>query len=75
MTPWRDAVEDLGGGVRAAPSWERGDVPACAEDCVLYDGKRCRATGFRPSSICEPVVERMAELLSELRPARKRVRK
>jgi len=39
-------------------------VPFCAEsDCPLYDGKRCRAMGFRPSNICEPAV---MDLVSEI---------
>lgn len=65
---WQRDAEDLGGGVRAAPSWGQHGVPMCAQDdCGLYDGKRCRAMGCRPSSVCEPVVERMAELLSARR--------
>lgn len=40
-------------------------VPFCAEnDCQMYDGKRCKAMGFRPGNICEPaVIELVAELV------------
>jgi hypothetical protein len=47
----------------AKPSWSDG-VPFCSlDDCAQYDGKRCRALGFRPGNICEPVVIEMARLL------------
>jgi hypothetical protein len=32
-----------------------------------WQGDACRAMGSRPSPICEPVVERMAELLTARR--------
>lgn len=35
----------------------RTGVPHCSyEKCPNYDGKRCRALGFRPQGICEPAV-------------------
>lgn len=63
---WRERQKRLVviGDDRAHVEWSVAGVPGCTEDeCALYDGKRCRATGFRPSSICEPVVERMAVML------------
>lgn len=39
------------------PDVDDAGVPRCTEDkCCQYDGKRCRAFGFRPESICEPAV-------------------
>lgn len=46
----------------AQPKWH-GGVPYCSlEDCRRYDGKRCDAQGMRPQNICEPVVQRLAQL-------------
>ena len=46
------------------PAWED-RVPMCTlEDCPTYDGKRCAATGFRPSDICEPAVRAMGEWIA-----------
>jgi hypothetical protein len=45
------------------PDWSDG-VPGCSgEECPVYDGKRCRALGCRPDSLCRPAVETMARLL------------
>lgn len=44
-----------------------GGVPLCEEGCPSYDGKRCRLTGFRPGSICDPAVQEMAAELREWR--------
>ena len=45
------------------PTWHD-DVPGCAlDDCPSYDGKRCRETGFRPGSVCEPAVVEAVTLL------------
>lgn len=52
-------------GAQAAPVWD-GAVPNCSDACPFHDGKRCRATGFRPGSICEPVVREMGRLLDEI---------
>lgn len=46
----------------AQPEWFD-DVPFCSESCESHDGKRCELTGNRPSSICEPTVKEMAELI------------
>lgn len=38
-------------------------LPLCSEDaCALYDGKRCRAIGFKPGTYCEPA---LVELIAE----------
>ena len=42
------------------PEFTGKGLPMCVESCPSHDGKRCRALGFRPSSICEPAVEAMA---------------
>lgn len=40
------------------------DTPVCGrEACPQYDGKHCRAMGFRPDRICEPVVGEMTRML------------
>mgnify|MGYP001579604683 CR=1 FL=1 len=37
-------------------------VPDCDQErCPQFDGKRCRIMGCRPSSICRPAVEWMAQ--------------
>lgn len=39
------------------PRIGQGGIPRCAYDaCPQYDGKRCRAMGFKPDGICEPAV-------------------
>lgn len=45
------------------PTRDANGLPLCSEDaCALYDGKRCRAIGFRPGTYCEPaLVEIIAE--------------
>ena len=51
----------------ARPTWDANGVPFCPSDeckCYQYDGKRCRLTGFRPGSVCEPAVRTMADLLN-----------
>jgi len=40
----------------AEPEWHKG-IPMHSDECGEYDGKRCRAMGFRPSRICEPAVQ------------------
>lgn len=48
------------------PTWDGNGVPFCdRERCPSYDGKRCRAIGFRPESICEPAVIEMAAALQK----------
>ncbi len=43
------------------------NVPHCTtSECPSYDGKRCRQTGFRPDTICEPAVSDMAAVLAEM---------
>jgi len=54
----------------AKPNWgaiHQGDelIPFCSEKCPHFDGKRCRVMGFKPSSLCGPVVAQMAKLLSQ----------
>ena len=40
------------------------DTPVCTDEkCPQYDGKRCRALGFRPDRFCEPVVAEMTRRL------------
>jgi hypothetical protein len=63
---WKTEVEDL---TEAQPAWSDELVPHCSDDsCQQYDGKRCRIIGCRPGSICEPAVDRMAELLCHRTP-------
>lgn len=50
----------------AEPHWTRG-VPLCDEDCRHHDGKRCKLQGFRPGTLCEPVVHEMGLLLTKAR--------
>lgn len=51
--------------VDVRPNWND-NVPNCADEaCPNYDGKRCRAMGFRPCAIREPMVIHMAELLGK----------
>ncbi len=41
--------------------------PLCTTSlCAQYDGKRCQALGFRPSSHCEPVVRLMVIALTQV---------
>lgn len=46
------------------PERDSRGMPFCAESCLQYDGKRCRALGFtvRLGTICEPAV---LDLLAE----------
>jgi hypothetical protein len=64
--PWQQAAVSgiaIDGDLDPRPMWSD-DVPFCSEyACSFYDGKRCRAIAARPSSICEPVVQRMGRLL------------
>lgn len=40
------------------------DTPVCTEErCPQYDGKRCRAVGWKPDRFCEPVVAEMTRRL------------
>ena len=56
-------------GRAPTPRWLPEGAPACSEDeCPQYDGKRCRLMGFRPSTLCEPVVREMAKLLRAVKP-------
>ncbi len=49
------------------PTLVRG-IPHCSQDeCPLFDGKRCRATGFRAAGVCEPAVEQAFEDLEQAR--------
>lgn len=48
----------------ATPMWSRDGVPMCQEICPHHDGKRCRLMGVQPSTVCEPVVAAMADILS-----------
>lgn len=51
--------------VSATPSRDERGLPLCSrEDCHEYDGKRCRALGFRPDRFCEPA---LLDLLDALR--------
>lgn len=34
-------------------------LPECDDACPNHDGKRCRATGFRPDRFCEPALDRL----------------
>jgi len=57
---WRSARELLG----MDPDWSAHPcVPYCVDSCPSHDGKRCVKIGHRPPSLCEPMVQRMGELL------------
>lgn len=44
-------------GPKPNPTLNAEGLPLCSEDaCALYDGKRCRAIGFRPGTYCEPAL-------------------
>lgn len=43
------------------PLVEKNGLPYCRDECALFDGKRCRATGFRPGTLCEPAVTEALE--------------
>jgi hypothetical protein len=62
---WREqacADASPGNGRQVAPDWHRG-IPHCDHRCPYHDGKRCELTGFRPGTLCEPVVVQMAAKL------------
>ena len=43
-----------------APKLDEHGVPFCTgEKCPVFDGKRCRATGFEPDQLCEPAVREL----------------
>ena len=48
------------------PEVTKHGLPLCTESCPSHDGKRCRVLGQRPSRICEPAVEAMAERLEAM---------
>ena len=44
------------------PTIDGNGLPLCDRDnCALYDGKRCMATGFRPDRFCEPALVALVE--------------
>jgi hypothetical protein len=45
------------------PTWDERGLPLCDDACPNFDGKRCKAMGFRPDRFCEPM---LLQLLSEL---------
>lgn len=50
-------------GPKPNPTLNAEGLPLCSEDaCALYDGKRCRAIGFRPGTYCEPA---LVEIITE----------
>lgn len=38
------------------PTWDERGLPLCDDSCPSFDGKRCKATGFRPDRFCEPML-------------------
>jgi hypothetical protein len=63
---WPQEVDEL---TEAQPQWSDELVPFCSDEkCSQYDGKRCRVLGMRPGNICEPAVDKMAELLCHRTP-------
>lgn len=47
------------------PHVDEHGVPRCnREVCPLFDGKRCRETGFEPDLLCEPEVRAMARVIA-----------
>lgn len=38
------------------------DVPWCQERCPSFDGKRCEQMGFKPETVCTPVVQEIVRL-------------
>lgn len=57
-----------------APRVDAAGIPWCDDSCPQHDGKRCRLTGFRPGSFCEPAVAEMAERLAAPDPRDARIR-
>lgn len=66
LKPWQQQVEMDYDERSISPKWPSSGVPFCSrEECACYDGKRCRLSGFQPSSICEPAVMSMAAMLED----------
>lgn len=49
------------------PTWSETGLPLCDEECPNFDGKRCKAMGFRPDRFCEPELLQQAEELARYR--------
>jgi hypothetical protein len=43
------------------PDTSSNRVPYHSDDCLCYDGKRCKILGNRPPSICEPAVKALLD--------------
>ena len=43
------------------PEWDENMVPQCSESCKSHDGKRCELLGYRPDSVCEPMVTQLSK--------------
>lgn len=63
---WADAAEAEVGAFDGPPSpdYDSG-VPVCREHCARHDGKRCEILGERAPLLCEPVVQAMAQMLTD----------
>lgn len=53
------------------PTHDDNGVPLCNQaGCGLFDGKRCKAVGFRPDRFCEPA---LVELVAERKALKRRL--
>lgn len=49
------------------PRLDDAGVPWCSQEaCPSFDGKRCRALGFRPDAICEPAVRELQKFIDHV---------
>ena len=62
---WTTEIEEM---LEVEPDWDDHLVPRCSGHCRQHDGKRCRIMGQRPTALCEPAVDMMADLLSRRTP-------
>lgn len=58
--------EDLERDPDVRPTYDERGLALCDDACPNFDGKRCKATGFRPAQFCEPELIRQARLLAKL---------
>lgn len=56
------------------PTWSETGLPLCDDACPNFDGKRCKAMGFRPGRFCEPMLFQQAQESAALTAERNRLR-
>lgn len=49
------------------PTYDERGLPLCVDSCPNYDGKRCKATGFRPDRFCEPMLVHLLSIARSVR--------